>query len=82
MNYSEQAQGLVFLGVSIYTSHINPHVGPSDIKDVTAQAYRFIASRCESDTGLVTLRNQDGHFLLADLIDHLVMAPALPPAFH
>ena len=80
MEFSKTAHELAFLGVAIYTQHINPHVMPSDIEYVTARAYRYLASHYEPGTDLTLTRGT--HFLLGDLIEHLTQHLKLDPVTH
>lgn len=82
MHYSEQVHDLVSLGVAIYFTHIHPCASLSDIDKANARAYQFLASRCESGPGLVTLQDHASHFLLADLIDDLAKVLNRPPVIH
>lgn len=72
MKYSAQAHDIVSLGVAIYFTHIQPRGSLADIEKANACAYRFLACHCESAPGLVTIQHHVSHFLLADLIDHIV----------
>lgn len=82
MHYSQQAHDLVSLGVAIYCTHIHPSASLSDIEKANARAYRFLASHCESEPGVVTLQDHVSHFLLADLIDDLAQKLKRSPAIH